>query len=162
MIRNLYILSAVCLLILSGCSSLSKLEYTLPVKVGRPWQPHQSEMGTPDKQGDNFYTYFTKGVIVYVDAKQEKVTALVCSWFQGGSHFTGKVYGIGLGDTYPKCVQLWGEPVEKKDVNYDYYRAEWKLENLNVEMEFWARDGFDEDLGGSYETDTAKRIKISM
>jgi len=159
--RCLIILSVLSALILSGCSSAEKLAYTLPVKVGKAWQPAKNAMGVPDRTGDNFYTYFDKGVIVYVDAAQQTVTALVCSWFEGGKHFTGKVYGIGLGDTYPKCVSLWGEPTEKKNVSYDYYQAKWMLKKLMIEVEFWAHDGTDQDLGGKFETDTAKRIKIS-
>lgn len=150
------------LLIASSCSSLNNLDYTLPVKVGKSWQSVKGEMGNPDKKGDNFYTFFEKGIIVYVDAKQELVTAIVCSWFQGGSHFTGKIYGIGLGDTFPKCTQLWGEPVSKLPPNYDYYSAQWQVDKFQFELEFWARDGFDEDLGGRYETDTVKRIKVSL
>jgi hypothetical protein len=147
----------------SGCSAkLDKLEYTLPVKVGKSWPESKEAMGTPDRSGNNFYTYFDKGVLVYVDAKQELVTALICSWFQGGKHFSGKVYGIGLGDTYPRCVQLWGEPVEKKNSSYDYYQAKWLFKKLFIEVEFWAHDGDDADLGGKFQTDTAKRIKISL
>lgn len=157
------ILLAICVLLFSSCATgLKKLEYTLPVHVGGPWQSHKTEMGTPDRSGSNFYTFFDKGVIVYVDIRQELVTALVCSWFEGGKHFTGKIYGVGLGDTFPKFVNLWGEPTERKDKHYDYYVSIWKFKKFFAEVEFWAHDGHDEDLGGKYETDTAKRIKISL
>lgn len=138
-----------------------KLSYTAPVKIGDNWSAKKELMGTPDKSGDNFSSYFSKGMVVYTSADGGKVSGLVFTWFKGGQHFTGEVYGIKLGDTYPKVVRLWGEPAESGKAKEDYYEKMWQFKKFGIAVEFWARAGEDEDLGGQFEADTVKRIQIT-
>lgn len=155
----------VLLLLIASCKSTfpneKKLSYTAPVKIGDNWQEKKSGLGTPDKAGDNFSSYFSIGMVVYSTADGSKVTGLVFTWFKGGSHFTGEVYGIKVSDTYPKVVRLWGEPVEVGSRNEDYYEKTWKFKKFKIAVEFWATPGNDTNLGGHYEAETVKRIQIT-
>lgn len=153
-----------CIAILSCKSSFpneKKLSYTAPVKIGDDWTKKKATMGTPDKLGDNFASYFSKGMIVYNSADGKKVTGIVFTWFKGALHFVGEVYGIKMGDTYPKVVRLWGEPAESGTPHEDYYDKMWQFKKFGIAVEFWSHTGDDEDLGGHYETDTVKRIQIT-
>jgi hypothetical protein len=152
-------------LLFASCKSTfpneKKLSYTAPVKIGDDWQAKKPTLGTPDKSGDNFSSYFTTGMVVYSNADGSKVTGLVFTWFKGGSHFTGEIYGIKVSDTYPKVVRLWGEPAETGARNEDYYEKTWKFKKFKIAVEFWALPGNDTNLGGHYEAETVKRIQIT-
>lgn len=137
------------------------LEYTLPVKVEDDWKKASEKLGKPDRSGANFFTFYQYGIVVYTDVNQQKITAIVATWFERGIHFIGKIYGIGLGDTLPKCRRLWGHELSKESVSEDYYRMVWKLGKRTLNLEFWAQGGNDADLGGVYEADTVKRIQIT-
>ena len=153
------------LLVFAACKTTypneKKLTYTAPVKIGDAWAPKKALLGTPDKMGDNFSSYFSQGMIVYTNAEGVEVNGLVFTWFMGGAHFTGEIYGIRLGDTYPKASRLWGEPTESGAVTPDYYEKKWKFRKFMVSVQFWVQAGDDENLGGHYEADTVKRIQIT-
>jgi hypothetical protein len=137
------------------------LEYSLPVRVEDDWKKASEKLGKPDRSGAHFFTFYQYGIVVYTDATQQKITAIVATWFERGIHFTGKMYGIGLGDTLPKCRRLWGQEQRKESATEDYYRMVWKLGKRTLEVEFWSQGGNDIDLGGVYEADTVKRIQIT-
>lgn len=142
-------------------AQVDALEYTLPVRVEDDWKKASEKLGKPDRSGTNFFTFYQYGIVVYTDATQQKITAIVATWFERGIHFTGKMYGIGLGDTLPKCRRLWGQEQRKESATEDYYRMVWKLGKRTLEVEFWSQGGNDIDLGGVYEADTVKRIQIT-
>jgi hypothetical protein len=152
-------------LVIASCKSLfpneKKLNYTAPVKMGDNWTALKPSLGKPDIAGDNFSSYFKLGMVVYSSADGATVTGLVFTWFKGGTHFTGEIYGIKIGDTYPKVTRLWGEPVSVGGRNDDYYEKTWKFKKFNIAVEFWATAGDDEALGGHYEAETVKRIQIT-
>lgn len=160
--QTIFILS---LLLLASCKSIypneKKLSYTAPVKIGDDWAAKKLTLGAPDIAGDNFASYFSQGMVVYSSADGSKVTGLVFTWFKGGSHFTGEVYGIKISDTYPKVVRLWGEPAESGNRNEDYYEKMWQFKKFGIAVEFWATPGDDTNLGGHYEAETVKRIQIT-
>lgn len=161
--RNLILLLFIVLI--GACKSVypneKKLSYSAPVKIGDEWASKKNILGTPDKSGDNFASYFSKGMVVYTSADGQKVTGLVFTWFKGGLHFEGEIYGIKLGDTYPKVVRLWGEPAESGKAKEDYYEMMWQFRKFGVAVEFWSHAGDDVDLGGHFEADTVKRIQIT-
>lgn len=152
-------------IVVASCKSIypneKKLTYTAPVKIGDNWSVKKELLGSPDKSGDNFASYFSKGMIVYTNADGQKVSGLVFTWFKGGMHFEGEIYGIKIGDTYPKVVRLWGEPSESGTPKEDYYEKMWQFKKFGIAVEFWSHAGDDEDLGGNYEADTVKRIQIT-
>ncbi|MCX7743548.1 MAG: hypothetical protein N2167_03185 [Flavobacteriales bacterium] len=162
--KNLYLLLFI-LLIITACrtrqTQLDVLEYTLPVKIDDDWKKASEKLGKPDRSGANFFTFYQYGIIIYTDAAHQKITSIIATWFERGIHFTGKIYGIGLGDTLPKCRRLWGQEQRKESKSEDYYLVVWKLEKRTLEVEFWSQGGNDVDLGGAYEADTVKRIKIT-
>jgi len=152
-------------LVIASCKSIypneKKLSYTAPVKIGDDWATKKQSLGTPDKSGDNFASYFPIGMVVYTSADGSKVTGLVFTWFKGGTHFTGEIYGVKIGDTYPKVVRIWGEPAETGKPTEDYYEKMWQFKNFGIAVEFWSVPGNDDNLGGHYEADTVKRIQIT-
>jgi hypothetical protein len=153
-----------CLVMIACKSSFpneKKLSYTAPVKMYDNWAVIKPTLGKPDIGGDNFSSYFNLGMVVYSNADGTKVTGLVFTWFKGGSHFTGEIYGIKIGDTYPKVNRLWGEPVQTGTRNEDYYEKTWKFKNFSIAVEFWTTAGDDESLGGHYDAETVKRIQIT-
>lgn len=145
----------------SSKASIQSLEYTLPVRVEDDWKKAIKKLGTPDRSGDNFFSFYRYGIIVYTDASLQKVTSVIATRFENGQRFTGKLYGIGLGDTLPKCRRLWGKEQSKEFKTDNYYIMVWKLGKRTLELEFWLQDGNDADLGGIYEADTVKRIQIT-
>jgi hypothetical protein len=139
-----------------------KLSYTAPVKVGDDWASKKESMGKPDRSGDNFASYFSTGMVVYSSADGAKVTGLVFTWFKGGMHFTGEVYGVKIGDTYPKVVRLWGEPAKAAAPTEDFYEKTWQFKKCTIAVEFWSRPGNDDELGGHFDIDTIKKIQITL
>ncbi len=162
--KNLFHVLLISLLVIS-CRTrqahLAALDYTLPVRVEDDWKKASEKLGKPDRSGANFFTFYQYGIVVYTDATQQKITAIVATWFERGIHFTGKIYGIGLGDTLPKCRRLWGQEQHIETPSEDYYRMVWKFGKRTLEVEFWLLGGFDTDLGGNYDADTVKRIQIT-
>jgi len=157
----IFIISLSILSCLTGKIGTQSLEYTLPVRVEDDWKKAFEKLGTPDRSGSNYFSFYRYGIIVYTDANQQKITSVIATWFEQGVHFTGKLYGIGLGDTLPKCRRLWGQEQSKEPKAEDYYRVVWKLGKRTLDLEFWSQGGNDADLGGVYEADTVKRIQIT-
>lgn len=157
----IFIISLSILSCLTGKIGTQSLEYTLPVRVEDDWKKALEKLGTPDRSGSNYFSFYRYGIIVYTDANQQKITSVIATWFEQGVHFTGKLYGIGLGDTLPKCRRLWGQEQSKEPKAEDYYRVVWKLGKRTLDLEFWSQGGNDADLGGVYEADTVKRIQIT-
>ncbi len=157
----IFIISLLTLSCRTGKTGTQSLEYTLPVRVEDNWNKALEKLGTPDRSGSNYFSFYRHGIIVYTDAGQQKITSIIATWFEHGVHFTGKLYGIGLGDTLPKCRRLWGKEQIKEAKTADYYRVVWKLGKRTLDLEFWAQGGNDADLGGIYEADTVKRIQIT-
>ncbi len=154
----------ICVVIAScktGSPNLNKLSYTAPVKIGDDWEKKKAGLGTPDRSGDNFFSFFNQGMIVYTSADGKQVKGIVFTWFKGSLHFSGEVYGIKMGDTYPKVVRLWGEPAESGIPKEDYYEKMWQFKKFGIVLEFWSHTGNDPDLGGNFEGDTVKRIQIT-
>jgi hypothetical protein len=138
-----------------------KLSYTAEVKVGDDWEKKKATLGAPDRKGADFASYFSKGMVVYTNQEGTLVTSLSFTWFRGGIHFTGEIYGIKIGDTYPKVVRLWGEPTETGPKDADAYQKMWQFKKFGIAVEFWAIGGNDPDIGGKYEVDTVKKILIT-
>lgn len=153
-----------CLTIISCKTSFpndKKLSYTASVKIGDDWLSKKELLGIPDKAGDNFSSFFSQGMIVYISDDGIKVNGLVFTWFKDGLHFTGEVYGIKIGDTYLKLVKIWGEPAESSIAKEDYYEKMWQFKKFGIVVQFWIQPGDNTDIGGHYEKDTVKRIQIN-
>jgi hypothetical protein len=153
------------LLMVVSCKSTypneKKLSYTAEVKVGDDWEKRKATMGPPDRKGEGFASYFSKGIVVYTNTEGTLVTSLSFTWFRGGIHFTGEIYGVKIGDTYPKVVRLWGEPMPGGEKSEDVYQKVWKFKKAEIAIEFWAIGGNDPDIGGKYEVDTVKKIQVT-
>ncbi|MBW7935589.1 MAG: hypothetical protein LC101_04085 [Flavobacteriales bacterium] len=149
-------------LILSSCATSrynSEKQYTLPVHIGDSWEKKKELLGQPNYSGNNFHTYLNYGIIVYISIDTSKITAIVASWFENGYYFNGKIFGISLGDTLPKCRKLWGKEKSIDSSNSNYYQAVWQIGKRTLELEFWTESG--NGLGEiPQEADTVKRIKI--
>jgi len=138
----------------------SESQYTLPISIGDHWADKKLTLGSPNLTANNMFTFFNPGIIVYTDAKQMVVTAIVASWFENNHHFRGKIYGISLGDTLPKCRKIWGKEILSEDVSTDIYRVIWHLGKRTLELEFWKESNTGPgDI--PQEADTVKRIKIT-
>jgi hypothetical protein len=152
-------------LLIASCKSAfpneKKLSYTAEVKVGDDWKKKEASLGTADKKGNGFATYLKKGMVVYISGDGTKVTRLSFGWFRGGTHFTGEIYGIKIGDTYPKVVRLWGEPAESGTSTEDFYTKMWQFKTFGIVVDFWAAGGNDPEIGGTYEMDTVRNIQIT-
>jgi len=153
------------ILLLGACKSVypndKKLSYTAPVRVNDVWNDKKTGMGNPDKMGASFFSFYDKGMIVYLSDDKQKVNKIIFTWFMGGKHFTGDIYGVKMGDTYPKVTRLWGEPVETGNPTDEYYTKIWQFKNFGISVEFWLTGGNNVNFGGAYEAETVKRIEIT-
>lgn len=152
-------LSGLFLLVFSLSGFSQKAAYDLKIKIGQPQKKVKKIYGHPFTTSDSMDVYTDQGFIVKYTPKH-KIRELIFGYFVGGRFFSGELYGIGLGDTYPKCTRIWGEPVSEKAESEQYYQYVFRVKKYTLVVDFWNQPGSDPDFGGDYETDTVKRIRI--
>lgn len=140
--------------------NILKLKYDAPVSLNDDWVSKQPSLGIPDMSGTNTFSYFSKGIVVHINMETKKIYKIIFTWFKNSQHFSGKVYGISISDTYPKVKSLWGNENSKQEINDDYYHLTWNFAKLDCIVQIWKTSGTDNDLGGLYEAETVKRIEI--
>ena len=135
------------------------MKLPLDLLVGRTRQQMRSQLGTPDRTGEEFDTFFHAGLIV--NYRANKVVGFTVSTLVGGPRFEGKVFGIGLDDSKKQCRALWGEPVaERVNSDVEYNSCTWRHQGYILDLEIWRQDGRDGSFG-DYREDTVKCIRMT-
>lgn len=159
MLKYPVILSLLCMLFsLHGFSQ--KRTYDPKVKINSKREAVIKQYGTPYNTIDTVDVYRDQGFIIKYN-KKKKAQEIIFTWFVGGKHFSGLIYGIQLGDTAPKCERIWGKPLGEPVGFLGYYELTYRVKKCLLRVEFWEEAGSDESFGGNYEIDTVKRISIS-
>jgi hypothetical protein len=133
----------------------------LPIEklLGQSRDDVRRKLGTPERTGNDFDSFFKLGVGVEYD-DNGTVKEVVASHYVSGDHFGGKVLGISLGDSKQSCIAAWGKPVQTKSTSTDFDKVTWHHLEYILELELWASDGSNKEFG-TFRKDTVKHISIS-
>ena len=137
-------------------SQLGKPDHTVGGDLGKSFAKLAAKLGLPDR-GDSSDNFNEVAITVrYKDLNTIMVTATV---LMSGDTFSGKVLGIGLGDSKKACVAAWGASVRTEETPVDYEEVTWHHKGYVLELEMWTEGG-SAPLFGNYKKDTVKQISI--
>jgi hypothetical protein len=169
---RLFLLFSVLLLLCFACKSLAPnlnlndnsslnddFSFCLP---GKSLAPALQKLGQPDLRPDPMLVFKQWGIILYTSPNKQTITGAVGSWFPGHGRFMGKWLGIGIGDTFPKLIKMWGKPLSRISAEHGFDEAIWIVSRYRLTIEIWNANDFEPDLGGNIMAETVKRIHITL
>lgn len=133
-----------------------------PVLPGTSINSATELLGNPDLYLGNIWIYGEKGLLLYTDPKTTSIIAVVGSWFPGKGGFADDFFGIRLGSTYPKCIELLGNPISRTSYMPGVDVAVWKKDKWEITLEIWTENAYEPELGGNIYAETVKRIQIVL
>ncbi|MBI4547891.1 MAG: hypothetical protein HY707_07925 [Ignavibacteriae bacterium] len=142
-------------------SRITTIQLGLPIDVGESRQSVRAKLGNQDITETDFDSWFSYGIIT--DYNQlNRVKAIHATRLIKGTKYTGKVFGVQIGDILDKCRSLWGREYLKQDTPFDYARFHWHYGNYYIRCEVWTQSGIWTDFNNeAYSTNTVKDIVVS-
>ncbi len=80
----------------------------------------QRTLGKPSFTGRDVDVFKDRGIFAYYDL-DSRVRWLRLAHSGSGVKFTGKVYGIAIGDSVQQCSAMWGPPAAHTNTRYEWH-----------------------------------------
>lgn len=157
--KNIVFILSFSLMLFACSTSLSVLtkQDSLHIKLADTKEKVIELIGKPSMQSDTLFRYNNEGLLIYF--KENKVKEIVCTQIFELNPFSGTFYGIKIGETNPKVVQVLGNKYTRKQVSQEIYTLSWKKGKTTIEVDFWDNSEVNQQV--HYELiDTSKRIKV--
>jgi len=133
---------------------------SLPINLHDKRNNVQEILGTPDRSGSDFETYYSHGLVVNYNNNQQ-VISIDATRLVSGITYDGLVFGVKIGDNLNKCIEEWGKTSSVKETKLDYDIYVWKLTDFYIECEMWNKTDYDSNFG-NVTKGTVKNIKIIL
>ena len=127
-----------------GCSK-KEIESDLPVQIGQSRTEVKQILGSPNRTGDDFDSFYDYGLVVDYGSKNE-VASITASRLKSGVEFRGRILGVVIGDPVTKCVELWGNSDKWDETPFEHSIVVFTHEGYRIELEVWSKDGTDLSL----------------